>query len=194
MKRRSTPPAGSGRTLLSAALLAASCFGIFGLVFSGHAEAGVPVSVQDGSKQKGGDAKKQKDATADKNAEAAKKEALKKEALKKESLKKESLKKAKLQKQEAMKQEAQETEARRREEAKKRSARSRLGRKTAPPKSAKVPRGTAAPRKPDAAKVPAGQKVEKPVFGPDLSAEKKRALQKEYEEKSRASAKTQAGK
>ena len=174
MKRRSNPTAGSGRTLLPAALLAASCFGIGGFVLAGDAEASSVVSAQDGAKQKGADAKKQDDATAKKNADAAKKQAAKKQAAKKQAVKN-----VEAQKKEAMKKAAEEKEAQKKELAKKRSARSRLGRKTAPPKSAKVPRATAVPRKPDAAPVPAGKTVEKPVFGPALSPEKEQALQKD---------------
>lgn len=184
MKRRSNPTAGSGRTLLPAALLAASCFGIGGFVLAGDAEASSVVSVQDGAKQKGADAKKQDDASAKKSADADKKQAMKKvEAQKKGAMKKGAMKKA-----------AEEKEAQKKELAKKRSARSRLGRKTAPPKSSKVPRGSAVPRKPDAAPVPAGKTVEKPVFGPELSPEKKKAFQKDYEDKARAAGQAQAGK
>lgn len=189
MKRRSNPTAGSGRTLLPAALLAASCFGIGGFVLAGDAEASSVVSAQDGAKQKGADAKKQDDATAKKNADAAKKQAAKKQAAKKQAVKN-----VEAQKKEAMKKAAEEKEAQKKELAKKRSARSRLGRKTAPPKSAKVPRATAVPRKPDAAPVPAGKTVEKPVFGPELSPEKKKALQKDYEDKARAAGQAQSGK
>ena len=55
MKRRSNPTAGSGRPLLPAALLVASCFGIGGVALASVAPAIDAVTAQDGSKQKNAD-------------------------------------------------------------------------------------------------------------------------------------------
>ena len=93
-------------------------------------------------------------------------------------------------KKEALKKQAQQKG----EASKKRSARSRLGRKTAPPKSTKVPRGTAVPIKPDAAPVPAGKGAEKPVFGPGPPPEKMKVPQKGQDAKTRAAGQVQSGK
>lgn len=80
MKRSSTPTAGSGRMLLPAALLAASCFGIGGFVLAGQAQASdAAVTFQDEDAKKQAEAKKKQ---AQKDAEAAKKQA-EKEAQKK---------------------------------------------------------------------------------------------------------------
>lgn len=174
MKRRSNPTAGSGRPLLPAALLVASCLGIGGVALASVTPAIDAVSAQDGSKQKEADAKKQDDGSAKKKAEVDKKEAIKKAEAKKKALKKQAQQKG--------------------EAAKRRSARSRLGRKTAPPKSTKVPRGTAVPIKPDAAPVAAGKGAEKPVFGPGLPPEKMKVPQKGQDAKTRAAGQAQSGK
>ena len=174
MKRRSNPTAGSGRPLLPAALLVASCLGIGGVALASVTPAIDAVSAQDGSKQKEADAKKQDDGSAKKKAEVDKKEAIKRAEAKKKALKKQVEQKG--------------------EAAKRRSARSRLGRKTAPPKSTKVPRGTAVPIKPDAAPVPAGKGAEKPVFGPGLPPEKMKVPQKGQDAKARAAGQAQSGK
>ncbi len=200
MKRRSNPTGGSSRTFLPVALLAASCFGIGGFALAGETQTIGAASAQDSAKQKEADAEKQKTADAKKQKTADVKKQKAADAKKQKDARAKTQdgitakKRAEAAKKEALKKAAQQEEALKSEMAKKRSARSRLGRKTAPPESAKVPRGTAVPRKPDAAPVPSGNKADKPVFGPDLSPDKKKALQKEYEDKVRASGQKQAGK
>ena len=185
MKRRSNPTAGSGRTLLPAALLAASCFGIGGFVLAGDAEASSVVSAQDGAKQKGADAKKQDDATAKKNADAAKKQAAKKQAAKKQAVKN-----VEAQKKEAMKKAAEEKEAQKKELAKKRSARSRL---KARPRRPSPRRSRAPPRFRVRRRAGPGWQDGREAGSALLSPEKKKAPQKDYEDKASAAGQAQSG-